>query len=127
MGIEISQYRASIGAFNSTTKKTNKFKTNNKTNQPTKSQPTYNFFSISLVILLPILIGSLAAIYKCDEYQYNEIRKTNLQSNNFSGGVSQDLTSSFLAKFTLNVLAASSFSMISNFQSRYVNGNNKNL
>ena len=124
MGIEINQYRASIGAFNSTTRNISKIKQNS--NQPTINQLNYKLFYTSLIIIIPIFICSLVALYQCDEHQYSQVTNPNLQSNKYSGGVSLDLSTSFIVQYTLNTLAASSFSMISNFQSKYSNGNRKN-
>ena len=109
MGIELSQYRARIGSFNG---RISNFRTQHKRTQSTKYQQTYRLVYLSVVILIPIIIGSLAAIYKCEEYQYSDSRKTNLQSKSLSGQVSGDIATSFIAQYTLNVLAASSFSML---------------
>ena len=127
MGIELSQYRACIGSFNS---KASNYRIKNNVTQSTENLPTYNFFYLSAAILIPIIIGSMAAIYRCDDYcNYQVVRnnqKHNIQDKNFSGDISVDFSSSFILQYTLNVFAASSFSMISNFQSRYLNGNRKN-
>ena len=126
MGIELGQYRACIGSFNS---KISNYRIKNNVTQTTENQPTYNFFYLSAAILIPIIIGSMAAIYRCDEYcNYQVVRNNqqNIQDKNFSGDISVDFSSSFILQYTLNVFAASSFSMISNFQSRYLNGNRKN-
>jgi hypothetical protein len=126
MGIELGQYRACIGSFNS---KISNYRIKNNVTQTTENQPTYNFFYLSAAILIPIIIGSIAAIYRCDEYcNYQVVRNNqqNIQDKNFSGDISVDFSSSFILQYTLNVFAASSFSMISNFQSRYLNGNRKN-
>ena len=127
MGIELSQYRACIGSFNS---KASNYRIKNNVTQSTENLPTYNFFYLSAAILIPIIIGSMAAIYRCDDYcNYQVVKnnqKHNIQDKNFSGDISVDFSSSFILQYTLNVFAASSFSMISNFQSRYLNGNRKN-
>ena len=120
MGIDINQYRANIGSFNNNIYKDY---SRNKEIQPSNSQPKYKLYYL---LLIPIIIGSLAAIYQCDEYQYYKITKPSLQSNNLCGQVSMDIQISFILQYSMNVLASSSFSMISNFQSRCQYGNRRN-
>ena len=86
--------------------------------------PTYKISYIKAVIMIPIIISALAAINQSDTYLYNY---TPLQVHLHGlGHVSVDITTFFLLPCTFNVLAASSFSMVTNFQSRYLYGNKRN-
>ena len=120
MGIELNQYRASIGSFNSIS---SNHSPGQERNNPTERKLSYKIIPLILVVFIPIIIGSYAAFNNCDEYQYKT--ETNLQEADLSGLVTADYSTSFLIQNFLNVLAASSFSMISNFQSRYTNGNRR--
>jgi hypothetical protein len=100
MGIDINQYRANIGSFNNNIYKDY---SRNKEIQPSKSQPKYKLY---YVLLISIIIGSLAAIYQCDEYHYYNITEPSLQSNNLCGQVSMDIQISFILQYSMNVLAS---------------------
>ena len=134
MGNDINQYRARIGSFNNVFSKTRNYKIKPTNNYPTyKVNPSenliadnqpYKLFYIKAVLMIPIIISVLTAINQSDTYLF---KCNNPPSQTYlPGHVSTDLTTYFLLPYTVNVLAASSFKMVTNFQSRYLYGNRKN-
>ena len=120
MGVDISQHRASIGSFNNVINRYQTYKI-----KPTFNHQTYRIPYFKALIIISILISSLVSIYQSDIY-YHTASSKNHQCSYQPGQVYSDITLSSYLPFSFNVLAASSFSLVSNFHSRYVNGNKRN-
>ena len=120
MGVDIIQHRANVGSFNNVFNRLQTFKC-----KPTEDYQTYRIPYIKMVVCIPIIISSLVSIYQSDTYCHTS-SSFQLQSNSQTGQVCTDITTSLFLPFSFNVLAASSFSMLSNFHIRYINGNRKN-
>ena len=126
MGIDINQHRARIGSFNNFISRpllnSSSYKFNLIEKQKTDFS-TYKFSCLKAVIMIPIIISLCAAINQNDLYLY---KSTSTLSSHHGQASSPDLMNYILLPYTMNTLAASSFSMITNFQSRYLHGNKKN-
>ena len=123
MGNDINQHRARIGSFNNCT---NRLVLSNSINKidPTENQDsTYKFSYLKIVIMIPILISFCTAINLSDSHLF---KSTSALPSHNGQASTPDLMTSILLPYTVNTLAASSFSMVTNFQSRYLHGNKKN-
>ena len=123
MGNDINQHRARIGSFNNCT---NRLVLSNSINKidPTENQDsTYKFSYLKIVIMIPILISFCTAINLSDSHLF---KSTSALPSHHGQASTPDLMTSILLPYTMNTLAASSFSMVTNFQSRYLHGNKKN-
>ena len=121
MGIDIHQHRARIGSFNNFIVRPFKISSSHFKNQ--KTEATYKFSFIKIVIMIPIIISFCAALHQSDLHAYNS--NSTLPSDHAQAS-SVDLMTCALLPYIVNTLAASTFSMVTNFQSRYLNGNRKN-
>ena len=140
MGVSNQIYRSRIGSF---LPKSCKFSTisniENKKKEPTNLVKLRILLPIILFVLTPILstlvAGTCAPISTAQSYThplYPELPTTFLQPGNFckysnlrSCNITTDIVGTFILQCGVNTVAASIFSMISNFQSRYTNGNRK--
>ena len=123
MAPNIIQHRARIGSFYNVISKTQTYKSKSTMNSNTKPLQIYKLVYFKYFIMVSIAMSVFAAVNNSDMYLY----RTKVSSQTYlSGQVSTDIASYFLLPYTINVLAASSSSMISNFQSRYLHGNRKN-
>ena len=137
MGISIEAYRSRIGSFlPSFRQPTEKYKTrkydyeNYPTNFP-RSRKTY--LLILLLIFTPLLLSivatdpirSKAQSYTHPLYPALPVRGDLLLPNTRSGGTSGAMVETYLLQYGIQIWAASTYSMISNFQSKYSNGNRK--
>ena len=129
MGIGISQYRASIGSFNSII--SNSILKTNPTKNSTVNLPTYRSSFMKAIVLIPIMIGSLVIIYHTN--LKNVFTCTNLVCRNPSQQIFDGFSSNIIPQntlipdisFSLQVLFNSLYSIVTNFQSRYTNGNRR--
>ena len=136
-GISIEAYRSRIGSFvTSFHQPTEKYKIrkhgyeNYPTNIP-RSRKT-NLF-ILLLIFTPLLfsivatypIRSTAQSYTHPLYPALPVRSDLLLPSTRSGGASGAMVETYLLQYGIQIWAASTYSVISNFQSKYLNRNRK--
>ena len=138
MGITIQQYRCRIGSF---LPKNISFRSSNKLCRNEDSPTDFcgmrrNIFMILLLAGLTILfvvspIQSSTQSYShplnpalpgCSNFLQNIYQSTNPRP----GSITREIAATYLIQYGMNTLAATSFRMVTNFQSRYVNGNRKN-
>ena len=148
MGTTIQAYRCRIGTFvpkDGHLKQKNAYKystTRNKihpTNFPTNFPTNLtikNCVLLIAVILLPLLFPpQLKPNLQRKSYYSHPLYPTPDQSislhhylyssETWSGSTTADIACNFIISYSINTLAASTFSMISNFQSRYLHGNRR--
>jgi hypothetical protein len=113
MAIDIQQYRASIGSFNSGFNSFRKHSSKTRNFKPTeyRNAKTTFLLAISLIVLSLIVFGNF--------YQYYESCKTSSTSKLISSSLQQEDTC------CSGVFISTLFSMVSNFESRYKYGNRK--
>ena len=140
MGITIQAYRCRIGNF--LPNKCTILQKNNYNNSTTRNEnyPT-DFNIIAFLLLTSVLLSSFLF-----PLGYQALLQSNNQSYShplyptpnfsislhqcsswdaWSGKTSSDIACNFLISYGINTLAASSFKMITNFQSRYLHGNRR--
>ena len=133
MDVSIQQYRSRIGRFlpkhcNSSIRIFNSFK--NEENQPrVKISFTITAF-LTIAIMTPFLIAVIqnpGVHHKNHCYSHPLYPSAYLQkpTDSCHGRTTTDLHSRFIISYGLNVLASSSFAMVTNFQSRYLYGNRR--
>ena len=135
MDISIQQYRSRIGRFLPQTYSTSYSLAKNE-DQPTNFLRIRTYLSTKLLILAPVLfsivvltpIHSSAQTYSHPLYPAlpgysNLLQNTYKSTNTRSGTTTTAIAAIYLLQYTINTLASSTFSMISNFESRYKNGN----
>ena len=138
MGITIQQYRCRIGSF---LPKNISFRSSNNLcrneDSPTDSCGMgRNIFMILLLLAgLTILfvvspIQSSTQSYSHPLYSappgFSNFLQNNYQSTNpRPGSITREIAATYIIQYGMNTLAATSFRMVTNFQSRYVNGNRK--
>ena len=132
MGISIQQYRIRIGRFlpRNSSSRSNMY-SEWDSDSSTSSFSVLSLISLSIIITIILaLLQFPAAVYHLEQSYNHPTYPTNYLQlsplNNSSGKVSTDLSSKFLISYGINILATSSFSMLTNFYSRYLNGNRKN-
>ena len=140
MGISIEAYRSRIGSFQPIRNQpTTKYKTGEYIDVPTNIyRRMKKYLFVLLLLLTPVLLSivtvspltSRSQSYSHPLYPYPALPGYNvLLQNNYtdarSGYTSADIMVVYLLQYGVQAWAASTFSMISNFQSRYKNGNRK--
>ena len=135
MEVTIQQYRSRIGRFlpkhghdriiGNTSR--------NYEDYPTITIPGIWYYILAFAIFTPVMISINQYVnIQRQEQSYNhpfypaEIKETSTESIYSPGTVSTDLHSRFLLSYMINIFAASKFSMVTNYQSKYTNGNRKN-
>ena len=137
MGITIQQYRCRIGRF---LPKYKNIENNIHSQSNNSEEPTNNlnfnlklFPILKVAILTPFILALLhlpLLQHQEQSYSHPMYPTANLQIFKFNsiipnGKVAADLESGLIISYGINMLAASSFSMVNNFHSRYY-GNRKN-
>ena len=138
MGISIEQYRSRIGRFlprhcNSRIVWNDRSR---KEEYPSILIPRCLYYVIVLAILFPIILATqqLSIIHKNQSYSHPLFPKQDLQiftrpniycKNTTIGTATTDLHSRFLISYMMNMFVMSSFTMVTNFQSRYTHGNKR--
>ena len=131
MGVTIQQYRSRIGRF--LPKHSNKSTTN--INNKNEDQPTDKLIlETFLLLILAIFTSFLLALLQFPAVNHHEqsyshptplaTTATSLQTS-YSGHVTTNLSTIIILKSGINIFAASSFSMVTNFNSRYCYGNKR--
>ena len=132
MGITIQQYRSRIGRF--LPKHCNINSNTSHSQTKNSEQPTVNltFRTVSLLSMV-ILTPFILALFQLPTVQHPEqsyshplYPTANLQIQTCTGTVTTDFQSGFFISYGINILAKSSFSMVTNFHSRYLYGNRQN-
>ena len=134
MGISIQAYRCSIGRFvpkhsridfhNYSARSCNK--------NPSKSSSIRTYLLLIILLCVPIvcaLLGHNSVKNMSKTYKHPVYPSFSAQSSNTnisgSGKVSTDLATTYILQYGIHVIASFSSRMISNFYSRYLNGNRK--
>ena len=142
MDISIEAYRSKIGRF-LPNKHLNSilYKHEDRLNAENNSIDLpiiHKYLSYLLILFLPVLFSIVAlcpihssaqsyshplypALPGCDYFLQSDYRCTGLQS----GNITTDIVATYILRHGINTFAASIFSKISNFQSKYKNGNRK--
>ena len=137
MGIDIIQYRAKIGLFNNFKIRPSKYKDRSCLN-PNSTEPTYKVFCRKVFIIATIILSLSVATYKSDFKTFNPTIK--LPGHKLQTDISSRVPHSGVYNSTIphsgvycstiphiiNITAGPLFSMVTNFQSRYLYGNKKN-
>ena len=128
MGCDINQYRAKIGLFNHFRNRPVEYKLRNQ-----KTEHAYNTVFIRAFILVAVIMNLIVATFlsnlKIPKSDIN-IPEPDVQANiadniTFSLGYDRGVYTSMIPQI-INIAAASLYSMITNFHSRYLYGNKKN-
>jgi hypothetical protein len=133
MGISIQQYRSRIGRF---LPKHSYSKIDQNTILTSEDFPAISiprcwlFIAISVPFILALLqfptIHHPNQSYSHPMYPTNQsLYQLNTNCDNRSGKTTTDIASMFILSYGINALTASSYSMITNFQSRYLHGNRR--
>ena len=130
MGISIQQYRSRIGRFlpKHSYSKIDRNTTLSSEDYPAISVPKcWLFIAISIPFILALLqfptIQHPNQSYSHPLYPTNQnvcLYQLYTNSDNWSGKTTADLASKFILRYGIHALAASSYNMITNFQSRYL-------
>ena len=133
MGISIQQYRSRIGRF---LPKHSYSRIDQNTILTSEDYPAISiprcwlFIAISIPFILALLqcpiIHHPNQSYSHPMYPSNQsLYQLNTNSDNWSGKITTDIASMFILSYGINALTASSYSMITNFRSRYLHGNRR--
>ena len=122
MGIDIQQYRASIGSF-LPTEKTFYKSSSTKYTKPTENKSTaFSSLIVTVTVAIFFLIG-FSNFYPCSlsktSSTFHSSKTSSTSAKNLPLLVSDSIS-------CVNVFSTTLFTMISNFQSRYANGNRRN-
>ena len=131
MGVSIQQYRSRIGRFvprlNSS-----RISSNNSTiyRQSQLTLPGVWYYFL-MVMMIPVILS--LQLYPAIIHPYyptasptDDAPSTSLYKNHSVGTATSDLSSRFILSYMINIFASSTFSMVTNSQSKYKNGNRKN-
>ena len=132
MGITIQQYRCRIGRF---LPKKHFTSSTIISKDDIQASPKLNLQQL-LLLLFAILLPFTIAFFQPSslihpKQSYNHPLYPTIQPEdycnqyNLPGNATSDLSLIFIMKYGINIYTASLFSMITNFQSRYLNGNRK--
>ena len=132
MGSDITQYRAEIGLFNHFRVRPVKYKTSGCHN-PNSTEPIYNIFCRKTFIIVSVLISISVAIYRSEFKYFNPAIKLpghDAQASTVGPIICNRVSDRGIYYSTtphiINIVADLLYSMVSNFQSRYLYGNRKN-
>ena len=140
MDISVQQYRCSIGRF--VPRLLSRRSSINDNSIFRQSQPTLPgvWYSLLMVMMIPIILSlqlyptivHSENLYTHPYYPTDEIRSTNIENISYRnhsigiGTTTTDLYSRCILSYMINIFASSTFSMVTNSQSKYKNGNRKN-
>ena len=142
MGISLEAYRSSIGRF-IPTKHLKIYKKQDfyyeTENYPTDLSRIRKYLFLLFILLAPVMLAivtmspmhSSSQAYSHPLYPdscsagYSHTQLSSYLSTR-SGNVTTDMAATYVLQYGVNTLSASAFSMITNFKSRYTNGNRRN-
>ena len=125
MGITIQQYRSRIGRFLPKHIRNSRFPQTSlvKDEDSPQIQLQFSWFCITCIAIFSPFILALQQHPKLQHtqqsYSHPLYPTADLQIGITSGTVTTDLHSRFILSYMINIFAASSFSMVTNYQSRY--------
>ena len=136
MGITIQQYRSRIGRFLPKNSSSNNECLESRNIHPVPYISGVWYMIVALAVFTPFTLALQQyqllhhndqtyshPIYPTEDYSTSIHQLYN--NNNYSGGTTSGVVFSFLMNQGVNMLASTSFSMITNFNSRYLYGNRR--